>query len=148
LILYLHRIQAPYVEQMPEWATTTIVVVRIYGVFVWLIPILQGIASLIRQRWRRAKRRELIRHELETLNREDAIVLFDLVDRNQSSFQASMLEDTVSLLVARRLVNRAPGYFNRVAWPHTIDEDVWACMKAWVLEQRAAGGDPRLEYIE
>jgi len=53
LILYLHRIHAPYVEQMPEWATTTIVVIGIYGVFVWLIRILQGIASLIRRRGRR-----------------------------------------------------------------------------------------------
>src|SRR5713226_3299828 len=126
LILYLHRIHAPYVEQMPEWATTTIVVVGIYGVFVWLIRILQGIASLIRRRRGRAMRSELIRHELNTLNREGAIILFDLVGRNQSSFQASMLNDTVSLLVARGLVNRAPGYFSRVAWPHTIDEDVWA----------------------
>jgi len=93
-------------------------------------------------------RRELIRHELDTLNREEAVLLFDLVDRNQSSFQASMLENTVSLLVARGIVDRAPGYFSQVAWPHTIDQDVWACLKVWVLEHKAAGGDPRIEYTE
>jgi len=46
LILYLHRIHAPYVEQMPEWATTTIVVVGIYGVFVWLVGRPAGARSI------------------------------------------------------------------------------------------------------
>ena len=112
-------------DLLPQWLMP---VAALLGVFVGILLLMQ-IGTWGRRQYRIQKgkkaRRKQIEAYLNSLSPLETEILSYLVQYNQRSFTTEITNDRVATLVHKKLLVRANGTHNVLAWPHIVPDDVW-----------------------
>jgi len=125
LILWAKGNHLQFAADLPDWFAAIVFVFMMAAAAILFVRTAQSASNTIAGSVASFRRRRAIRRDIETLKHHERSVLTHFVRKKERSFTARLSEETLGTLVARRLVDRAEGTYNRLDWPYIIPEDVW-----------------------